>query len=123
MTEFRGYKERVPEASESDFQKYLNVKATGEQGIIRIPPAPIDAPELIFRDAHAARHGCTEEDAQNYVKNAYCTIYKKRWDGVSANYYSAYGAAYIDVDAKQIKTSFPRSEYDPHTKEVVEVFE
>lgn len=123
MTEFREYMERVPEASDDDFQKYLKVKAIGEQGIIRIPPERIDVSGLTFRDAHAAHYGCTVEEAREYVKNAYCTIYKERWDGVSANYFSADGAAYIDIDTMQIKTSFPRKKYDSHTKAIVEEFE
>ena len=123
IKEYRKYKERVPEASGDDFDKYLRVKATGEKGIIRIPPAPIDASGLAFRDAHAAHHGCTEEQAQGFVKNAYCAIYRERWDGISANYFSADGAAYIDIETMKIKTSFPKEKYDPHTKAIVEVFE
>jgi len=120
---FRRYKGRVPEATEKDFQNYLAVKATGVIGSVRVPPEKIDASKLTFRDEHAARHGCTVEDARGYVEGAYCSIAKKRWDGFSINFYSASGAAYVDKETMEIKTSFSRKDYDPNTKAIVEVFE
>jgi len=120
---FAGYKRRVPDAAEADFQKFQQVKATGVIGSIRVPPEKIDAAKLTFRDEHATRHGCTEEEARRYVRTAYCSIAKKRWDGISINYYSANGAAYVDKDSMKIKTSFSKKDYDPDTKAIVEVFE
>lgn len=83
----------------------------------------IDSSNLTFRDKHAGNHGCTVEEARGFVKTAYCSVTRKKWDGFSINFYSANGAAYIDKDTLEIKTSFPRSEYDPTTKGIVEVFE
>lgn len=120
---FARYKRRVPDAAEADFQKFQQVKAAGVIGSIRVPPEKIDAAKLTFRDEHAARHGCTEEEARRYVSTAYCSIAKKRWDGISINYYSANGAAYVDKDSMKIKTSFSKKDYDPDTKAIVEVFE
>lgn len=88
-----------------------------------MPPEKIDASALTFRDEHAARHGCTVEEARGYVESAYCSIARKRWDGFSVNYYSASGAAYVDKETMEIKTSFSRKDYDPNTKAIVEVFE
>ena len=62
--QFTSYKRRVPEATEVDFQKYLQVKATGIIGTIRVPPEKIEVSKLVFRDKHAARHGCTVEEAR-----------------------------------------------------------
>lgn len=121
--QFMGYKRRVPEASENDFQKYQQVKETGVNGTIRIPPEKIDASQLVFRDEHAARHGCKVKEAREYVDTAYCSIERSRWDGVSINYYSASGAAYVDKNSMEIKTSFSREKYDPDTELLVEVFE
>ncbi len=120
---FRRYKGRVPDASEKDFQRYLDIKEAGVIGTIRVPPEKIDASALTFRDEHAARHGCTVEEARGYVESAYCSIARKRWDGFSVNYYSASGAAYVDKETMEIKTSFSRKDYDPNTKAIVEVFE
>ena len=120
---FRRYKGRVPEASEKDFQMYLDVKATGVIGTIRVPPERINASLLTFKDEHAARHGCTVEDARNYVSSAYCSIKRERWDGISVNYYSADGAAYINKGMMKVKTAFSRANYDNEVKAIVEVFE
>lgn len=104
-------------------QKYQQVKETGVNGTIRIPPEKIDASQLVFRDEHAARHGCKVKEAREYVDTAYCSIERSRWDGVSINYYSASGAAYVDKNSMEIKTSFSREKYDPDTELLVEVFE
>ncbi len=122
--QFVAYKRRVPEATETDFQKFQQVKATGVKGIIRVPPEKIDISQLVFRDEHAARHGCTVEEARGYVDNAYCSIRRKRWDKIeSINYYSKYGAAYVDSQTLKIKTSYSRNDYKSDTKAIVEVFE
>lgn len=122
--QFVAYKRRVPEATETDFQKWQQVKATGVKGIIRVPPEKIDTSQLVFRDEHAARHGCTVEEARGYVDNAYCSIRRKRWDKIeSINYYSKHGAAYVDSQTLKIKTSYSRDDYKSDTKAIVEVFE
>lgn len=122
--QFVAYKRRVPEATETDFQKFQQVKATGVKGIIRVPPEKIDISQLVFRDEHAARHGCTVEETRGYVDNAYCSIRRKRWDKVeSINYYSKYGAAYVDSQTLQIKTSYSRKDYKSDTEAIMEVFE
>lgn len=113
----------MPEATEADFQKYQKVKETGVIGTIRVPPERIDASKLVFRDEHAARHGCTVEEARSYVESAVCSIRNKRWDGESINFFSKDGAAYIDGETMEIKASYPREEFKSITKAVVEVFE
>ena len=72
--------------------------------------------------AHAARHGCTLDDAKGYVRAAKCTVRRKRWDGVSINCYSLDGAAYIDADTMKVKTAFSEKDFDPTTKAIAEVF-
>ena len=85
-------------------------------------PEIIDAGILTFNDAHAARHGCTLDDAKGYVRAAKCTVRRKRWDGVSINCYSLDGAAYIDADTMKVKTAFSEKDFDPTTKAIAEVF-
>ena len=116
------YKGRVPEASKADYKAYKAVKATGVIGTVRVPPVTIDADILTFNDAHAARHGCTLDDAKGYVRAAKCTVRRKRWDGVSINCYSLDGAAYIDADTMKVKTAFSEKDFDPTTKAIAEVF-
>lgn len=116
------YKGRVPEASKADYKAYKAVKATGVIGTVRVPPETIDADILTFNDAHAARHGCTLDDAKGYVRAAKCTVRRKRWDGVSINCYSLDGAAYIDANTMKVKTAFSEKDFDPTTKAIAEVF-
>ena len=116
------YKGRVPEATKADYTAYKAVKATGVIGTVRVPPEIIDADILTLNDAHATRHGCTLEDAKQYVRTAKCTVRRKRWDGVSINCYSLDGAAYINADTMKVKTAFSEKDFDPITKAIAEVF-
>lgn len=116
------YKGRVPEASKADYKAYEAVKATGVPGSVRVPAKPIEVDELVFKDAHGTHHGCTLEDAKGYIRQAKCSITRKRWDGVSINCYSLDGAAYIDADTMKVKTAFSEKDFDPTTKAIAEVF-
>lgn len=120
LKEHYRYKGRVPEATKEDFQKYLKVKKTGVAGTIRVPPERIDVKGLSFRDEHAARHGCTVEEARSYVENSVCSIRRSRWDGVSINFYSANGAAYLDSESLKIKTAYSKKDFDSLTNQIVE---
>ena len=117
------YKGRVPEASKADYKAYEAVKATGVPGSVRVPAKPIEVDELVFKDAHGTHHGCTLEDAKGYIRQAKCSITRKRWDGYHTNYYSFEGAAYMDDESGKINTAFFKSDFDPKTKEIMEVFE
>ncbi len=68
-------------------------------------------------------HGCTPEEAKHYVSTAKCSIKRKRWDGYHTNYYSLDGATYIQDSIQKINTAFPKAEFDPEVKSIVEVFE
>lgn len=50
------------------------------------------------------------------------TYSRKCWDGISENYYSLDGAAYVNLDTQKIKTAFSKEDFDPLTKKIVEVF-
>ena len=116
------YKGSVPEAPKADFYAYQAVKATGIVGTVRVPPETIEVGKLVFNDAHGTRHGCTLNDVKSYVETAKCTVRRKRWDGVSINFYSLDGAAYISADTMKIKTAFSEKDFDPTTRAIAEVF-
>lgn len=115
------YKRRIPEATENDYQTYKKIKATGILGSVRVPPHPIDIETLEFKDEHAGNHGVTLDDAKLYIKNAKFSLSRKRWDGVSFNYYSEDGATYVDDSKKLIKTAFPRENFDSVVNKAMEV--
>lgn len=117
------YKGRVPEATKADYAAYKAIKATGVTGSVRVPPKAIDASALVFKDGHGGRHGCTLEDARGYIKNAKCSITRKRWDGYHTNYYSLEGAAYVSDDEGVINTAFGSGDFDPLTQSILEVFQ
>ncbi len=117
------YKGRVPEATAADYKAYKAVKATGIIGSVRVPPKRIDTAGLVFNDNHAARHGCTLEQALGCIDNAKCSVTRKRWDGYHTGYYSKDGAAYVADKIHKIKTAFSKEDFDPTTKAVMEVFE
>lgn len=119
---YKRYKGRVPEATAADYSAYKAVKATGVIGSVRVPPEKIAVSSLVFNDEHASRHGCTLDDAKGYIQTAKCSIRRNRWDGESINYYSLDGASYIDAETMKIKTAFSEKDFDPTTRNVVEVF-
>lgn len=116
------YKKRVPEASENDYSRYKKVKEIGVKGIIQIPPKTIKTDELELNDDHALRHGCTLDDAKDFVTKAQLSISRKRWDGEHTNFYSFDGAAYIEDDTYKVKTVFSKDDFDERTRKIMEVF-
>ena len=119
---FYAYKGRVPEASRNDYLAREAVKAVGVNGFVRVPPQPVNAKELHFKDKHGENHGCTEADAIHYIENARCSVTRKRWDGSHTNYYDFEGAAYIDDESGAINTAFSNKDFDDKTKAILEVF-
>ena len=120
LKEHYRYKGRVPEATEEDFKKYQKVKETGVIGTIRVPAEKIDVSNLTFQDAHAARHGCTVEEAKSYVENAVCSIRRKKWDGLHTNYYSFEGATYIHDETMKINTAYSKNDFNDDTAKIME---
>ena len=121
LTELYAYKGRVPEATVKDFECYKAIKALGEKGVIRVPPLAIDVSGLAVVNDHAFNHGCTLDDAKEYITSAKCTITRSKWDGKHINYYSLNGATYLNEECK-VNTIFSKDDFDPKTKKIVEVF-
>ena len=116
LKEYLDYKKNNPKTTYSSYRKVKALDKIGIEGIKSIPPKTIDVSSLRFKDDHARRHGCLENDAKNFVENAKCSIKKKRWDGFGENYYSDEGAAYIDMETGYIKTAFFKEDFDPKHK-------
>ena len=55
---------------------------------------------------------------RGYIRQAKCSITRKRWDGYHTNYYSFEGAAYMDDESGKINTAFPKAIFK--TKEIME---
>ena len=119
---FYKYKGWVPEASRADYKAYEKLSSMDLKGTVRVPPEPINADLLEFKDEHGKHHGCTIEDARNYIKNAKCSIRRAKWNGYHTNYYSFDGAAYVEDKIQKINTAFPTEKFDPTTKNIMGVF-
>lgn len=122
LVEYFRYKGRVPEATKSNYKDYIAIKNTGVIGVVRVPPESINTDDLVFKDSHGMRHGCTLDDAKHYISTAKCSVSRKRWDGVCVNYFSPDGASYVHPETMKIKTAFSKTDFDPQTKSIMEVF-
>jgi len=111
LKDYYRYKGRVPEAKKSDFQIARKIKDLGVVGTVRVPAAKIDVSRLSAKDSHAFHHGCSIEDAKKYIYNAKVSIVKNRWDGLSINFYSFEGAAYLDYETQKLKTAYSKKDF------------
>lgn len=122
LKQYYRYKKRVPEAKKDDFELAKRIKEKGIVGTIRVPAAKINISNLSAVNDHAFRHGCTIEDAKKYIENAKVSVVRKRWDGLSLNFYSENGATYVEYNSHLVKTIFNSDDYDPETQSIMEVF-
>ena len=119
---FYRYKGLVPEASINDFEIYQKIKENGIVGTIRVPAAKFDVSNISSANNHAFRHGCTLEDAKEYIKNAKVSITRSKWDGMHTNFYSLDGAVYINANG-QVNTIYSKKDFRKETRKILEDFE
>ncbi len=102
------------------------LKATGafsKNANVRLTPRPIETNILSFDFDHInieRGHNITEEEAKEYITNALFSV--SVWNGRYKRYYGEFGATYVDVPNKKIRTSFSRNEFDQKTIELIEVY-
>ena len=60
------------------------------------------------------------EDAKKYINNAKVSIVRRRWDGLSLNFYSDEGASYVDYKSHLVKTIYSKINFDPETNSMME---
>lgn len=122
LKEYYDYKQKVPNANINQFRAKKDIEALGVKGKIRIPPDIIDTRGFSFDDNHINKerqHGITREEAEAFIREAKISITK--WNGKYQNYYSYNGATYVDMENKEIRTSFHRNQYDELTEAILEV--
>lgn len=120
--EFVEYKKNVPNATKTDFAHYKAIKETGVKGVPIVPAPEIDLSDFAFDEEHIndRNHGVTREEAEGFVTNARFALSK--WGGKFLNYYSDGGAAFVNLEQKQIRTAFKNDEYDDKVIKMLEVF-
>lgn len=93
-------------------------KKSGIRGTVRAITKKVSADGLLFDHTHInveRGHDVTEAEARSYIENAVAVIFRTKNGVKYANYFSPYGAAYVDVDGKAIRTAFKREQYDEKT--------
>lgn len=63
----------------------------------------------------------SREEAEQFIKESDVSL--TRWNGRFVNYYGKDGATYVDVENKNIRTSFSSREFDGNTLKIREVVE
>lgn len=58
----------------------------------------------------------SREEAESFIKKSDISL--TRWNGRFINYYSKDGAAYVDVENKNIRTAFSSKEFDENTLKI-----
>ena len=119
---FYRYKGKNSRAVLNDYRCAKELAESGIKGDIHIPAKEIDIESLGFDDFHINSerlHNVSEQEAKTYIENALVSITKR--NGLTENYYSKAGAAYVNPINQEIKTAFSKDEFDDKTKLIMEV--
>lgn len=98
--------------------------AAGIKGVPKIHPEKVDVSKFTFDQGHINQereHGVTRIEAEQFIQEADISL--TRWNGRFVNYYGPHGATYVDVENKNIRTSFKKEQFDEATLKIREVAE
>nr|DAG61733.1 MAG TPA: minor capsid protein [Caudoviricetes sp.] len=104
-------------------EEMYKTKAFKKEDVIHMTPSLIDIGRLTFDNNHInveRKHEVTEEQAKQYIKDAYFSV--TVWGGLFERYYSENGAAYVNVEKQEIRTSYSRKQYGNRTKKLMEAY-
>lgn len=121
---FYRYKGENPKSVINDYRCAMELGAQGVKGNIHIPAKEIDIGSLGFNDFHInveRLHNVSEHEAKEYITNAVISITKR--NGLTENYYSKAGAAYVNPIENMIKTAFSSIEFKGEAVKIMEVLE
>lgn len=109
----RKVKKELAEKAIND--KIINeIHELGIKGKIEIMPKDkIDVSDFTFDDEHINKervHNVSREDAERFIKESDVSV--TRWNGRYVNYYSPAGAAFVDINEKNIRTAFHCEQFD-----------
>lgn len=94
------------------------------KGIPKINPEKINVSDFTYDESHinAVRaHGVTRAEAERFIQESDISL--TRWNGRFVNYYGPNGATYVDVENKNIRTTFKKAQFDAPTLKIREVAE
>jgi SPP1 gp7 family putative phage head morphogenesis protein len=125
--DLKGYKKYLtdhPGNTKKDYKAQKALDKAGIKGIAKIKPEKIDTSEYTYDESHInteRSHQVSRAEAERFIKEADISL--TRWNGRFVNYYSKDGATYVDVENKNIRTTFTSQEFDENTLKIREVAE
>ena len=121
---FYRYKKHNIDSSRNDYNCTQELYSRGIKGNIHIPSKKIDTALLGFDDSHINKqrnHNVNEDEAKKFINDAILSITKR--NGLSENYYSKKGIAYVNPLENMIKTAFKEDEFKGDALVIMEVLE
>lgn len=119
---FYRYKCNNIKSTLNDYHCVRELQELGIKGSIHIPSKEIDAKSLAFNDEHINQqrnHNVSEKEAKQFIDTAILSITKR--NGLSENYYSRNGIAYVNPLENKIMTAFKESEFKGDALTIMEV--
>lgn len=107
-----------------DYAVQTALKEAGIKGVAKVNPEKLDVSGYTYDTDHinAERaHMVSREEAERFINESDVSL--TRWNGRFVNYYGKDGATYVDVENKNIRTSFSSREFDGNTLKIREVVE
>lgn len=97
------------------------IKACGIVGEVYLQPLKIDTDSLSYDKEHfiERNRGITFDEAKSYIINARFSI--SRWNGTFENYYSEKGASYVNIELKEIRTTYSEKDFTDSVRKALEV--
>ncbi len=108
--------------AEAERQLISALRNAGVRGTIHMKPTALNVDGLHFDDAHInvqRTHQVSEQAAKSYIRNAKLSV--TVWNGRYERYYSAAGAAYVDLAEMKIRTAFSSEEFSGDALRIMEV--
>ena len=103
-------------------QLISELRDAGVRGTIHLNPSALSIDRLRFDDTHInvqRAHQVSEQTAKSYIRNAKLSV--TVWNGRFERYYSAAGAAYVDLTEMKIRTAFSSKEFSGDALKIMEV--
>ena len=121
---YQAYLKNNPGNTRQDYDVQTALKEAGIKGAAKVNPEKLDVSGYTYDTDHinAERaHMVSREEAERFIKESDVSL--TRWNGRFVNYYGKDGATYVDVENKNIRTSFSSREFDGNTLKIREVVE
>lgn len=117
---YSAYKRDNPDCTPSDYRIALKLKERAVKGTIYIPPQTVDTENYKYNDEHInseRQHGVSRVEAETFIGQAVVSI--AQWKGQRIAFYSKDGVTVVDIEKKQIVTSWKKEEFDDNIKSII----